>query len=56
MISTATPALAAEHRADLLAEAAQHRIARAARPRGGVRVTWIARFVAGARRPRLALG
>jgi hypothetical protein len=56
MTSTFTPALAAEHRADLLAEAARHRLARSARTHSGVRVTWLARFVATARRPRLALG
>jgi len=56
MNSTFSPALAAEHRADLLAEAAQHRLVRSARTRTGVRVTWFARFIPAARRPRLALG
>jgi hypothetical protein len=56
MISTLTPALAAEHRADLHAAAAQHRLARLARARSGVRATWTGRFRPAARRPRLALG
>ena len=56
MISTLTPALAAEHRADLHAAAARHRLAREARPRSGVRVTWIGRLFPAARRPRLVLG
>jgi hypothetical protein len=56
MISTITPALAAEHRADLLAEAAQHRLARSARTSSGVRVTWVARFASTSRRPRVVLG
>lgn len=56
MTSTITHALAAEHRADLLAQAEHHRLVRSARGRAGVRVTWFARFAPAVRRPRLATG
>jgi hypothetical protein len=56
MTSTLTHALATEHRADLHAEAARHRLARAARTGRGVRISWFARSARTAQRPRLAMG